>query len=673
MAGVLETRLIIGATDNTGAAFASVESRVKKLSSMVAGASKAVGTSSGNIASASAAGQAMRNAGFGMGAVAGAARAAAGYALAIGGGMAVHEAIKAVGARQHELVRMAISGMKPEEIADASVEAAKLNAKMPAVGLTETLHMLRNARSIVGTYQEAAEIAEPLMKLRVLAQLARPGQDVSEDFDQLIKGLEIKGVTQNPEQFRQYMEGIAKGINVFGDTLKPYQYYEMFKYGRQATAGLSEKFILGTAPTLAQELGGSSYGKAVSAFNSLIVGGIGKKGAFEEMARLGLIEKDDLAKNMPGTGTGSGLKAGRTVKGWKVAQEDPNAWVRDYLLPALDKLGIKDRADVMRELSTLFQNQTASQMVSLLATQQSRIDKDLALLQGAPGLAGAERAMREDPSLAWQGLKSAIEGLTSQLGESLKLAGAMTDVALEISRFTAGLGIETDAQNRGKPSPGVAAQQRLMNRLMFGVDTDDIEYARRVSGRRGEDSGYGSRVHGFVTRADELREAIGYDDDVIAHGAGGDAAVQRAYEDRDRARAEMDRLRAAASAAKLEWDQAVGKRGKEDRDDDLRSNLDARKAGRDGMVSIGTGTRGEADYIEGARKAAEGRAFGEQTVKLEGKADVDVKVTVEATDALLHAIASVQAAAEGALAVHVGRMGGDAGPRRAGPTGPRSS
>jgi hypothetical protein len=112
------------------------------------------------------------------------------------------------------------------------------------------MHMLRNARSIVGSYQEAAEIMEPLAKLRIIAQANRPGEDISEDFDQLVKGLEIKGVTQHPEQFKDYMNGIAKGLNTFGDTLKPYQYYEMFIYGRQATSG----FLRSSSSALPQRL-----------------------------------------------------------------------------------------------------------------------------------------------------------------------------------------------------------------------------------------------------------------------------------------------------------------------------------------------------------------------------------------------------------------------------------
>jgi hypothetical protein len=344
---------------------------------------------------------------------------------------------------------MDIAGESPEEISAAQAQVAKLATEFPNVSQTDLLHMLRNMRAIVGSYEEAAKIAEPLVKLRTLAQLARPGEDVSEDFDKLIKGLEIKGVTQHPEQFREYMEGIAKGINVFGDTLRPYEYYEMFKYGRQASAGLSEKFILGTGPTLAQELGGEGFGAAVAQFNRLLVSGVGKKGSFEELARLGLIDKSDVA-NIPGTGEGQGLKAGRTVMGWQLAQSDPNEWVKQYLLPAFDKAGIKDKDEQLREIGVLFQSQRAGQLVDLLATQQSRINKDYALLGNAPGLSAADKALHEDPGLAWQGVKNSISGLIGAVGESIESAGVMTNVAQWISGITEDVTKETAAKAKGE-------------------------------------------------------------------------------------------------------------------------------------------------------------------------------------------------------------------------------
>jgi hypothetical protein len=467
---VLESQLRITAVDETKATFDAIEAHIKRLSQTVASADRAVG---GAARVAGGVGRnasiASRGSGFGLGGVGAAVAGVGGTYIAARGAEA---AARAVAARQHEQARMQAAGETPAEIADAEAQAARLATEFPSISQTDLLHMLRNARSIVGTYKEAADIAEPLVKLRVLAQLARPGEDVSEDFDKLVKGLEIKGVTQNPEQFKEYMEGIAKGINVFGDTLKPYEYYEMFKYGRQASPGLSEKFILGTGPTLAQELGGEGFGAAVAQFNRLLVSGVGKKGSFEELARLGLIDKSDVA-DIPGTGEGQGLRAGRKVQGWELAQSDPNEWVKQYLVPALEKAGIKDKDEQLREIGILFQSQRAAQLVDLLATQQPRIEKDTALLANAKGLSAADQAIREDPGLAWEGLKNSVDSLVGTTGEGIKAAGLLTQAAQDLSQFTAGLNKEMQAQAKGAPSPASEETNRHLNRLVFGEDTNE--------------------------------------------------------------------------------------------------------------------------------------------------------------------------------------------------------
>jgi hypothetical protein len=463
---VLESRLVISAEDRTQAAFDAIEARIKRLSQTVASADKAVGRTGPAVAAGRDAALAARGAGLG-GSL---ASAAAGVGGVYGAGLAARAAIRAVASRQHEQTRMEVAGESPEEVSAASVEVARLATQFPNVSQTDLLHMLRNARSIVGSYKEAADIAEPLVKLRTLAQLARPGEDVSEDFDKLIKGFEIKGVTQNPKQFQEYMEGIAKGINVFGDTLRPSEYYEMFKYGRQASAGLSEKFILGTGPMLAQELGGEGFGAAVAQFNRLLVSGVGKKGSFEELARIGLINKDDVA-DIPGAGEGRGLLPGRNVLGASLAQSDPNEWVKQYLLPAFEKAGIKDKDEQLRGIGILFQSQRAGQLVDLLATQQPRIGKDTALLANAPGLSAADMAIHQDPGLAWQGLKSSIDSLVGTTGESVRAADLLTQAAQALSRYNEGLTKESAAQAKGEPSPGGEDERRRLNRLFFGEDS----------------------------------------------------------------------------------------------------------------------------------------------------------------------------------------------------------
>jgi hypothetical protein len=630
MAG-LEARLIISATDDTAKAFRSAEERVKALSRTVAGASKSIAGTTGRIGAAASSSRAVESAGMGMGVVTGAARMAAGAAIAFGGAVAVKEAVKAVAARQHEIVRMATAGMNQKEISEAVLESSKPTAEFPAVSQTDAMHMLRNARSIVGTFAEASAIAEPMLKLRVLAQLARPGQDVTEDFDQLIKGLEIKGVTQNPEQFKEYMQGIANGINVFGDTLKPYQYYEMFKYGRQATSGLSEKFILGTAPTLAQELGGSSYGRAVSAFNAAIVGGVMKTKAVDEFYRLGLLGDEDVKTLKSGN---KQILAGHNVHGWEVAQKDPNEWVKTYLLPALDRLGINSKETVLREVSTLFQNQMAGQMVGLLATQQSRIDKDLALLAGAPGLAAADRAMRQDPTLAWEGLKNAATSLSATVGQSLHLgelsAGVMTTLAQAIAGYAAALEGEVQAQNQGKPSPATEETNRHLNKLVFGVDTPDTEQAVKMSDRLNADAEYKATQKLLIDKAGALQQRID-----IAEGNSPDGAralikqarpeltdaqadalipnaVAQLKAELPKLNADMAALSDAARRIRDEYEASLPARGKEDY---------ARAKGAAGWPMEGSQVygpfqpgppQGEAAYVAAAVRAAHEAVYGPQ-------------------------------------------------------------
>ncbi len=643
--GILESRLVISAVDQTAAAFASAEARVAALSRAVKAQSGMVGAAGAAAGRTAASERAILASGATMGAIAGAAKQGAAYALTIGAAVAMHHAVKAVAARQHELVRMAVSGMSRGEIADATEEAAKLATETPNIGMTETMHMLRNARSIVGTYQEAAEIAGPMMKLRTLAQLARPGQDVSEDFDQLIKGLEIKSVTQNPKQFREYMEGIAKGINVFGDTLKPYQYYEMFKYGRQATSGLSEQFILSTAPTLAQQLGGSSYGRAVSAFNAAVVGGVMKHSSLKEFQRLGLIAPEDL--DYLKTGEAKGLKPGKGLIGWQTAQADPNSWVRDYLIPALDKLGVKDKADVMKEVSTLFQNQLAGQMVSLLATQQARIEKDADLIRKAPGLEAADKALREDPTIAWQALNASIESLTAAMMQSVNLASGMTSVAQAISRFTSDLEVEKKAQDAGAPSPGDARFRRKLNRLFFGVDTEDFDEANRLSSQAQEDIDFGRKAHDIVVKAEKVQGII-----ASSKGAQRAAAV-----------GELKQLREQASRAREEWRQSVARRGED---------AYAARLSMDGLYGRGQVARSTPhlqDYIDRATTEAQIRAFGSapQSVDVRGEAEIKNTITVTASSELLRIVdlarsAGTQIPLNPVMGGHTGRMDSDAAP-----------
>jgi hypothetical protein len=381
--------------------------------------------------------------------------AAAGAGLYVGhlASEGAHAAVKATAEGSHERVRMETAGMTPGEIAEAEEASARLSGEFKSVGQTKILHLLRNARSIVGTYEEAGKIIEPLLQTYVVAQGAHPdrAEELSEDFDKLVKGMEIKGVTQDLPKFKKYLDNMSKALNVFGDTLRPTDYYEMFKYGRQSTQGLSDKFMLETAPTFAQEMGGSSAGKAFSSFFQAIVGGRMKQSAIQTLETYGLIDPSKVIKTK--TGATKGLMPGGVV-GADIARTDPYQWVNQVFLPALAKKGVTDPQQVAEIISTAFQAGTAAQLVQILATQQPRIEKDWNLIEHAKGSEAARDFLTKDPYVA-------LKSVTEQFTNLLQAAGSpmAESAAAGLNHIANGLVSLTEA---ARTHPNAASQGLLM-------------------------------------------------------------------------------------------------------------------------------------------------------------------------------------------------------------------
>jgi hypothetical protein len=306
------------------------------------------------------------------------------------------------------------SGMTLEEIKHANELAASISKKYPSVSNTDAMHAVRNIRSVTGHFEEATKILDPLMRLRVVALGAHPEKaaELGEDFDKLIKGMEIKGVTQDLAKFEHYIDGMAKAMNVFGDTLRPTDYYEMFKYGRAATNALSDEFMLKTAPTLAQELGGSSAGKALSSFYTQFVGGKMSNKALAQLEEYGLLT-DPSKVIKTSTGNVKGVLPGATM-GQEYLQPgatDPYAWVNKVLIPQLARKGITDPSKIQEVIAAMASQQTTAQMMSIFATQQSRIEKDKHLVEGAKGVDAAELFQANDPKVIGKSLAAQVDNV----------------------------------------------------------------------------------------------------------------------------------------------------------------------------------------------------------------------------------------------------------------------
>ena len=421
MPTILEALAVIKGKDSTGGVFDSVAAKIQRLSRAANALNRDVQKqmNMASVAEKQVARLDRAHASIGTG-----ARMAAGAAAAYGAGHVaaslIEHTYKASAERAHEQVRMGASGMTPDEIADADKLSATLSNKYKSLSQTEIMHTARNVRAVVGNFEEATKILDPLMQLRVVALGAHPekAEELGEDFDKLVKGMEIKGVTQDLGKFNHYIDGMSKALNVFGDTLRPTDYYEMFKYGRAATNALSDDFMLKTAPTLAQELGGSSTGKALSSFYTQMVGGKMSNKAVEALQEYGLIDPSKVIKTS--TGNVKGVKPGG-VLGSEYLQPgstDPYLWVNNTLLPALAKKGVTDPAKIQEVIAAIASQTTTAQMMSIFATQQARILKDQHLVAGAEGKDAAVRFQSDDPKVAMKSVGAQTENLLGNLGNA---------------------------------------------------------------------------------------------------------------------------------------------------------------------------------------------------------------------------------------------------------------
>jgi hypothetical protein len=135
--------------------------------------------------------------------------------------------------------------------------------------------------------------------------------------------------------------------------------------------------------------------------------------AAKEFLALGLLGKDDFERTK--TGAIKGLKPGRHVPGWQLAQTDPDLWVQQYLLPAMRMHGYTDQQDQLAFVRRLFTTSRAADIVSKLITQSASFQNHASQMNNAAGLMATE-LIKSDPV-------AALDALTTSIGN---FAGTLT-------------------------------------------------------------------------------------------------------------------------------------------------------------------------------------------------------------------------------------------------------
>jgi hypothetical protein len=377
---------------------------------------------------------------------------AVGGVAAVLGGSAILGAMAKLTKSGAELVHqqelMKVAGMANKEIAEATSKAYEVSAKVQTTTISENLKHLRELRYAFGNIDTAQQYIEQVTKANAILNSVKGGG--TDQVWELVKSLEQKGETANPQEFSQYVDIMTKAVIASGGKVTPAQFFSAFKYGRTAMLGWDETFIGQYLPRLIQSMssgGGSGSGTGgpgnalMSAFAKVVQGQMPKKAA-EEFAAMGLVQ-GSIRKAGGGTSTIEGGIAGRDL-----FQHNPYEWVQSVLMPALAKHNITSQEQVIEEISKLFPVRTASQIIAEMGLQgrfregtQSPFEKD-ARLQGVA--MATDEAYKElsghDPTTIMNAFTAQWHAMIEAIGSPLvspaiEIMKMVTSVFTGISQF----------------------------------------------------------------------------------------------------------------------------------------------------------------------------------------------------------------------------------------------
>lgn len=355
--------------------------------------------------------------------------------------------LTAASERQREYFRQQMSALPAGERDQIAQRSAELTQQFPSVDATQIMEMARNARNMMGDTPRGLAVLEDMVKGLVTLQSTKGTDVAGAEISRMLKGIDNLG--QNSagqlgiDNTKQIIDGLIKAVQIEGKDLDVGKLFDFARRAKIAGPGLSTDFIFGTAPAMMQDMTAEGFGTALSsAYKSFVVGDRSQAGKtyMKEQERLGL--RSGLTLNKRG-----GVENKGEFVGADLLARNPFEWVKQHLMPALEKSGVdlKDDQAVTKAVSGLSANNNATGMLARMVTQREQIERLIGLYSKAMGTAAAPEAAGKDPFVAYQGILSSLNNLAATIGEGVMptivpglnaLSGAINSLASGIPNMT---------------------------------------------------------------------------------------------------------------------------------------------------------------------------------------------------------------------------------------------
>lgn len=327
-------------------------------------------------------------------------------------GVLGREAIGASAERQREYFRQRMAGIPQGEQDTMFQRSQQLSQKYPSVNITDIMEMARTARNTMGSTERGMEVLDRMVQGFVTLQSAKGIEAATTSLMGLMKGLDNLGTNaagaEGVKNVNTLIDAFVKASQIEGNDFDVGSMWSFARRSRIAGPGLSPEFLATVGPAMIQDMGADGAGTALAmAYKSFVIG------AGDNASKPNLAEQRRMGLR---TGEGKGNLVDSDLFG-----TNPYAWVKKYLVPALQKDGVDINNDtaVAKAVSGLSRNSSATGLLTRLITQMPQIERLIGLYNRGMGTEAADAAAGQDPFVAYRGLQESLRNLSASVGETV--------------------------------------------------------------------------------------------------------------------------------------------------------------------------------------------------------------------------------------------------------------
>lgn len=335
----------------------------------------------------------------------GGARMAAG---ALGVGSAAYAAnrigrgtLAAAAGNARESARDYLAGLSTSDTSRLQGASLGLSSRFSSVDQRTMHESLREAATSMRSVDKALEIGDVMAKGLVVMQSLKGKDQALEEGRKFFKALDTMGKNMDPNEVRDLYNGYVKAMGVEGADLNMGDLLQVARLSKSAGPGLSNRFLMSTAPGLMGDMGASRFGTALGSEVAQVIGGRATKVSKAEQQKYGLRDKK-----------GAFLDSNKIMT-------DPDKYAWENLMPALQKKGINpdDIPAVTKATNALFSNQVVSDLFTKLITQRAQYQGKAAQYDKAPGIEAASALPGKDPFVSLEGMMAQLRNSAALLAE----------------------------------------------------------------------------------------------------------------------------------------------------------------------------------------------------------------------------------------------------------------